>query len=235
MGVLVHSTDGRLISLTVRKSDGIGEVKDQIEEKEAIPERNQLLFLGSRRMDDHWIVGDFGIQDNFTLHLRVVGDEDRAATSPGRAMQSIEIVLHNLDDGRNWSVRVGSSEAICTVAGSLNWAVEYQTGVRAFLGGIELDGSKSFDDYSIASGTVLHLSTRMIIFVKIMTGKHIVLYVLASMRVENVKVLIHDKEGIPPDRQRLISAGRQLEDQTTLEEYLIDGGQTLHLVLRLRG
>ena len=75
----------------------------------------------------------------------------------------------------------------------------------------------------------------MQLFVKTLTGKTVSIEVEEGESIEDVKAKISEKEGIPPEQQRLIFGGQQLQDSKTLDDYNVGDDATLHLVLRLRG
>jgi len=110
---------------------------------------------------------------------------------------------------------------------------------RLIFGGQQLQDSKTLDDYDVGDDATLHLVLRlrggMQLFVKTLTGKTVSIEVEEGESIEDVKAKISEKEGIPPEQQRLIFGGQQLQDSKTLDDYDVGDDSTLHLVLRLRG
>jgi ubiquitin len=110
---------------------------------------------------------------------------------------------------------------------------------RLIFGGQQLQDAKTLDDYDVGDDATLHLVLRlrggMQLFVKTLTGKTVSIEVEEGESIEDVKAKIAEKEGIPPEQQRLIFGGQQLQDAKTLDDYDVGDDATLHLVLRLRG
>ena len=227
--IFINIEDGESFSLGIEPSDTIKNIKLKIQYKKHIPfSKQQIKFSNSF------------LEDDKTLEYYNIQTEDTVALILDKPMN---ICLKSLT-GKNINLAVYPDETIQNIKARINDKEGIPAENQIYIcSGKTLEDNKTLDEYNIKNDSTIYFLTKdrriaggtLPIYCKTLTGKTITLYIDPDDTIESLKELIWDYEGIPPDQQYIIFAGKHLEGKRTLASYNIQKESTIQLILKLRG
>jgi len=211
----------KTITLEVEPKTSIEELKVKIQDKEGIPAGRQLLTFTGKELEDSRSLEDCNIQKESTLTLVL--------------RSGMHIFIKMMSTGKTIILKVEPESSIKDTKSK----IQDKEGIpndqqRLIHGGKELEDGRTLKDYNIQNESTLGLIISQLrpgvrIFVDMMTWKRISLEAEPETSIKAAKIIIQDKEGIPPDQQRFFYEDKELEDGRTFKEYNLDKKSTLCL------
>ena len=227
MQIFVKTLTGRTMTVNIEGANTVAELKEKIREHEGIPADQQRLVFAGKCLEDDRVLNDYNIQKESTVHLLL------------RLIGGMQIFVKTLT-GRTITENVDWTSSVV----KLKEKIEEREGIpkdmqRLVYAGKWFEDSKTLSDYNIKENITIHLILflrgGMQIFVRTLTGKTATIEVDGTETIADLKEKLREREGIPADQQRLVFAGKLLEDDRTISDYNIRKESTVHLLLRLKG